>query len=84
VTSYPADGHKHPGGGEQAERDEADRECFGNASIETRRVTPTDAAVVCGISSEALRQRLSRARAALAARLRETPAVAALKKGFAT
>ena len=34
--------------------------------------------------SEALRQRLSRARAALADKLRETPAVAALKKGFAT
>ena len=47
-------------------------------------LTPTDAAVVCGISPEALRQRLSRARAALAEKLRETPAVAALKKGFAT
>ena len=39
-------------------------------------LTPTDAAVVCGISPEALRQRLSRARAALAEKLRETPAVA--------
>ena len=47
-------------------------------------LTPGDAAVVCGISSEALRQRLSRARAALAEELRETPAVAALKKGYAT
>ena len=47
-------------------------------------LTPTDAAVVCGISPEALRQRLSRARAALAEKLRETPAVAVLKKGFAT
>ena len=43
-----------------------------------------DAAVVCGISAEALRQRLSRARAALTQELRETPAVAALKKGYAT
>jgi RNA polymerase sigma factor (sigma-70 family) len=47
-------------------------------------LTPSDAAVVCGISSEALRQRLSRARAVLAQRLRETPAIAALKKGYAT
>ena len=47
-------------------------------------LTPADAAVVCGISPEALRQRLSRARAALAEKLRETPAVAALEKGFAT
>jgi RNA polymerase sigma factor (sigma-70 family) len=47
-------------------------------------LTPTEAAVMCGISPEALRQRLSRARASLAERLRETPAVAALKKGFAT
>jgi RNA polymerase sigma-70 factor (ECF subfamily) len=47
-------------------------------------LTPADAAVVCGISAEALRQRLSRARATLARKLRETPAVAALKKGYAT
>jgi RNA polymerase sigma-70 factor (ECF subfamily) len=47
-------------------------------------LTPTDAAVVCGISAEALRQRLSRARAALTRELRETPAVAAFKKGYAT
>jgi RNA polymerase sigma-70 factor (ECF subfamily) len=47
-------------------------------------LTPTDAAAVCGISPEALRQRLSRARAALAERLDETPAAATLKKGYAT
>ena len=47
-------------------------------------LTPADAAVVCGISAEALRQRLSRARATLAEKLRETPAIAALKKGYAT
>jgi RNA polymerase sigma-70 factor (ECF subfamily) len=47
-------------------------------------MTPGDAAVVCGISPDALRQRLSRARSALADKLRHTPAVAALKKGFAT
>jgi RNA polymerase sigma-70 factor (ECF subfamily) len=47
-------------------------------------LSPTDAAVVCGISAEALRQRLSRARAALAQKLHETPAVGALKKGYAT
>src|SRR5215471_17077927 len=47
-------------------------------------LTPTDAAAVCGISPEAVRQRLLRARAALARKLDETPAVAALKKGFAT
>jgi RNA polymerase sigma-70 factor, ECF subfamily len=47
-------------------------------------LTPSEAAEVCGISAEALRQRLSRARAALAQELRETPAIAALKKGYAT
>jgi RNA polymerase sigma-70 factor (ECF subfamily) len=47
-------------------------------------LTPTDAAAICGISPEALRQRLSRARAALAEKLRDTPAVAVLKKGLAT
>ena len=47
-------------------------------------LSPRDAAVVCGISAEALRQRLSRARAALAQKLHETPAIAALKKGYAT
>ena len=47
-------------------------------------LTPSDAAVICGISPDALRQRLSRARAALAEKLRETPAIAILKKGLAT
>ena len=47
-------------------------------------VTPADAAAICGISPEALRQRLSRARAALAEKLRQTPAIAVLKKGLAT
>jgi len=47
-------------------------------------LTPTDAAAVCGIGAEALRQRLSRARAALAEQLDDTPAVATLKKGYAT
>ena len=46
-------------------------------------LSPTDAAVVCGISAEAMRQRLSRARAALARKLRETPAVVTFKKGYA-
>jgi len=47
-------------------------------------LTPADAAAVCGITAEAMRQRLSRARATLAERLRETPAIATLKKGYAT
>ena len=47
-------------------------------------LTPADAAVVCGISAEALRQRLSRARAALAQKLDETPAVAAFKRRYGT
>jgi RNA polymerase sigma-70 factor (ECF subfamily) len=47
-------------------------------------LTPGEAAAICGINSEALRQRLSRARAALALKLQETPAVAALKKGYGT
>jgi RNA polymerase sigma-70 factor, ECF subfamily len=47
-------------------------------------LTPSEAAVVCGISPEAVRQRLSRARAVLAARLHDTPAIVALKKGYAT
>jgi RNA polymerase sigma factor (sigma-70 family) len=46
-------------------------------------MTPTEAAAVCGISPEAVRQRLSRARAALAERLRQTPAVVLRKEGFA-
>ena len=43
--------------------------------------SPAEAALVCGISPEAMRQRLSRARALLARRLEErnTPALAALK-----
>jgi RNA polymerase sigma-70 factor (ECF subfamily) len=47
-------------------------------------LTSADAAVICGISAEAMRQRLSRARAALAEKLRDTPAFAVLKKGYAT
>jgi RNA polymerase sigma-70 factor (ECF subfamily) len=47
-------------------------------------LTPTDAAAVCGITPDALRQRLSRARAALAQKLDKTPAVAALKRRYAT
>lgn len=47
-------------------------------------LTPTDAAAVCAITPEALRQRLARARAALAQKLEETPAVATLKRGYAT
>ena len=47
-------------------------------------LTPSEAAVVCGITPEAVRQRLSRARAVLAARLDDTPAIAVLKKGYAT
>jgi DNA-directed RNA polymerase specialized sigma24 family protein len=42
---------------------------------------PAEAASVCGISPEAMRQRLTRARAALAARLEgDVPAVAALRE----
>jgi len=47
-------------------------------------LTPADAAAVCGTSSEAMRQRLSRARATLAAKLRDTPAVPTLQKGYVT
>ena len=47
-------------------------------------LTPTDAAVVCGISPEVARQRLSRARVALAQKLHDTPAIPALNQGFAT
>src|SRR3954467_4603326 len=47
-------------------------------------LTPAEAAVICGITAEAMRQRLSRARAALTEKLRETPAVALMKKGYAT
>ena len=47
-------------------------------------LTPSEAAVICEISPEALRQRLSRARALLSQRLQETPAIAAFTKGYAT
>jgi RNA polymerase sigma-70 factor, ECF subfamily len=47
-------------------------------------LTPAEAATVCGITPEALRQRLSRARAALAQKLEETPAVVAFKRGYAS
>lgn len=47
-------------------------------------LTPSEASVVCGITPEAVRQRLSRARTVLAARLHDTPAIAVLKKGYAT
>jgi RNA polymerase sigma-70 factor (ECF subfamily) len=47
-------------------------------------LTPADAAVICGVSPEALRQRLTRARAALALKLQDTPAAAVLRKGYAT
>ena len=45
-------------------------------------LTPSDGAVVCGISPEAFRQRLSRARAALAEMLDLTPTSA--KRRFGT
>jgi RNA polymerase sigma-70 factor (ECF subfamily) len=44
-------------------------------------LTPGEAAVACRISADALRQRLSRARAALAAQLGQTPAMAAQRYG---
>lgn len=47
-------------------------------------LTPTEAAAVCGITPDALRQRLLRARAALVQKLDDTPAVVALKRGYAT
>jgi RNA polymerase sigma-70 factor (ECF subfamily) len=47
-------------------------------------LTPIDAAAVCGITPEALRQRLLRARAALAQQLEETPAVVTFKRRYAT
>jgi hypothetical protein len=43
---------------------------------------PSEAAVVCGVSSEAPQQRLSRARVMLAERLRETPVTGTLKEGY--
>lgn len=47
-------------------------------------LTPAEAAVVCGITSEAFRQRLSRARAALAERLQLTAAGGANKRRYGT
>jgi RNA polymerase sigma-70 factor (ECF subfamily) len=47
-------------------------------------LTPGEAAVVCGVSPEALRQRLSRARAALAKILALTPADAASERSYGT
>jgi RNA polymerase sigma factor (sigma-70 family) len=47
-------------------------------------LTPSAAAAVCGIAAETMRQRLSRARAALALKLDQTPAVAALKRRYGT
>jgi RNA polymerase sigma factor (sigma-70 family) len=45
---------------------------------------PAEAAVVCGVHAETLRQRLSRARAALAEKLKLTPAAAAAKRRYGT
>jgi RNA polymerase sigma-70 factor (ECF subfamily) len=47
-------------------------------------LTPSEAAVVCGITPEALRQRLARARAALAAALDLPSAEVALKRSYGT
>jgi RNA polymerase sigma factor (sigma-70 family) len=47
-------------------------------------LTPTEAAAVCGIRPEALRQRLARARAALAEALDVLPAQRALKRRYGT
>jgi RNA polymerase sigma-70 factor (ECF subfamily) len=47
-------------------------------------LSPTDAAAVCGITPEALRQRLSRARTVLAQELDATPAVAPRKRRYGT
>jgi RNA polymerase sigma-70 factor (ECF subfamily) len=47
-------------------------------------LTPTDAAAVCGVTPEALRQRLSRARAALGEKLHQTAAFEAPKRGYGT
>lgn len=43
-------------------------------------LTPGEAAAVCGVNAETLRQRLSRARAALAERLERTPAAALMRR----
>ena len=47
-------------------------------------LTPGEAAAVCGINAETLRQRLSRARAALAEKLKLTPAAVAAKRRYGT
>ena len=47
-------------------------------------LTPQDAAVVCGVTPEAFRQRLARARAALAEQLAETPGRVAPTPRYAT
>jgi RNA polymerase sigma-70 factor (ECF subfamily) len=47
-------------------------------------LTPGDAAAVCGISPEAFRQRLSRARTSLAEKLDLRPTTAQANKGFGT
>jgi RNA polymerase sigma-70 factor (ECF subfamily) len=47
-------------------------------------LTPTEAAAVCGITPEALRQRLARARAALAERLDLPSARLALRRSYGT
>jgi RNA polymerase sigma-70 factor (ECF subfamily) len=47
-------------------------------------LTPGDAASVCGISPEAFRQRLSRARASLAEKLDLRPTTVQANKGFGT
>jgi RNA polymerase sigma factor (sigma-70 family) len=47
-------------------------------------LTPTEAAAVCGVSPVALRQRLSRARAALVEALDFPPAQIALKRSYGT
>ena len=43
-------------------------------------LTPGEAAAVCGVNAETLRQRLSRARAALAEKLERTPAAAVMRR----
>jgi RNA polymerase sigma-70 factor (ECF subfamily) len=47
-------------------------------------LTPTEAAAVCSVTPEAMRQRLARARAALADVLDLTPAQLALKRSYGT
>ena len=47
-------------------------------------LSPAEAAGVCGIGPEALRQRLSRARAALAEKLKVTPAAAVSQRRYGT